>query len=261
MPWDLALILLVLGVVVPWRGAARIKQLLARPQLGTADRLSLYASTIAFQWLAAAVAAWRSLAHGFTPARLGIAFGQPELTTAITLALAVLLGANQFFSLRRLARLPAQRQGFLHQLARKLMPQTLVEALAFVALVVTVALCEEFLYRGFALAALQQATDSELLAALASSAMFALAHLYQGRRGLATTFIVGLLFAVARILTASLAPSIVAHLLADLLAGLAAPRLLAAARNQLREPTRSHDAADAARGSSTNRNDSINDKS
>ncbi len=259
MPWDLALILLVLAVVVPWRGAARIKQLLARPQLATADRLTLYASTIAFQWLAVAVTTWRSFAHGFTPARLGLAFGEPELTTAITLALAVILGANQFFSLRRLARFPAHRQGFLHQLARKLMPQTLVEALAFVALVVTVALCEEFLYRGFAFAALQQATGSELLAALASSAMFALAHLYQGRRGLATTFIVGLIFAGARILTASLAPSIVAHLLADLLAGLAAPRLLAATHNQDRELTRS-DQDGSVRRRSTNSQYDINEK-
>ncbi len=261
MPWDFALILLVLTVVVPWRGAARIKQLLARPQLRTADRLTLYASTIAFQWLAAGVTAWRCLARAFTAARLGIAFGEPELTTAITLALAVLLGANQFFSLRRLARLPAQRQGFLHQLARKLMPQNLLEALAFVALVVTVSLCEEFLYRGFAFAALRQATRSDLLASLASAAMFALAHLYQGRRGLVTTFIVGLVFAGARILTASLAPSIVAHLLADLLAGLAAPRWLAGTHSQPSEPTRSDEDAGSVREPSTNRQYDINEKS
>lgn len=230
MPWDFALILFVLAVLVPWRGAVRIKQLLAQPHLDTADRLALYASTIAFQWLAAAVTAWRCYAHGLSAQHLGLAFPQPELTTATAVALALLLSANQFFSLRRLARLPAHRHGFLHQLAQKLLPHNRVETLAFVALVVTVALCEEFLYRGFIFAVIQDVTaGSVVFALLSSSFLFALAHIYQGRRGLLTTFVVGAVFSGARILTGSLAPSIITHLLADLVAGLAAPRLLAAA--------------------------------
>lgn len=227
MPWDFALILLVLAVLVPWRGAVRIKQLLARPHLATADRLALYASTIAFQWVAVGVTAWRCYAHGLSAQRLALAFREPQLTTAATAALALLFAASQLFSLRRLARLPSHRRGFLHHMAQKVMPQNLVESLAFVALVITVALCEEFLYRGFAFAVIQQQTRGSLiLASVGSSALFALAHAYQGRRGLSTTFLVGLLFSSARILTGSLAPSVLAHLVADLLAGLAAPRLL-----------------------------------
>ena len=228
MPWDFALILFVLGVLVPWRGAVRIRQILARPRLETADRLALYASTVAFQWLAVGVVAWRCHARALTAQHLALAFPEPELTATTTLALSLLLGASQLYGLRRLARLPADRQGFLHQMARKVMPQNFVEALAFVALAATVSLCEEFLYRGFVFAVLQDAArDSLLLAALGSSLFFALAHFYQGRRGLASTFVVGLLFALARILTGSFAPGIVAHLVADLFAGLRAPRLLA----------------------------------
>jgi len=228
MPWDFALILFVLGVLVPWRGAVRIRQILARPRLERADRLALYASTVAFQWLAAAVVAWRCHARALTAQHLALAFPEPELTATTTLALSLLLGTSQLYSLRRLARLPADRQGFLYQMARKVMPQDSMEALAFVALAGNVSLCEEFLYRGFVFAVLQDmAWNSRLLAALGSSLFFALAHFYQGRRGLASTFVVGLLFALARILTGSLAPSIFAHLVADLLAGLRAPRLLA----------------------------------
>ncbi len=227
MPWDFALILLVLAVLVPWRGAARIKQLLARPQLATADRLALYASTIAFQWLAVGVTAWRCYAHGLSAQRLALAFREPQLATATTVTLALFFAASQLFSLRRLARLAPHRHGFLHHMVQKVMPQTPVERLAFVALVITVALCEEFLYRGFAFAVIQEeAKGSVIVAALGSSALFALAHIYQGRRGLLTTFAVGLVFSGARVVTASLAPSIVAHLVADLLAGLAAPRFL-----------------------------------
>jgi membrane protease YdiL (CAAX protease family) len=227
MPWDFALILLVLGVFVPWRGAVRLKQILTRPRLGTADRLGLYGSTLAFQWLAVGVVAWRSHVRGVTLQRLGVAFPAPELTIVTALALSLLLVANQFYSLRRLARLSPERQGFLHHMARNIMPQNQVETLAFVALVATVAVCEEFLYRGFVLSVIRDAAkDSLPIAAVAASALFALAHLYQGRRGLASTFLVGLIFAAARIATESLAPSIFAHFLADLVAGLYAPRML-----------------------------------
>jgi membrane protease YdiL (CAAX protease family) len=227
MPWDFVLILIVLGVLVPWRGAVRIKKLLSRERLSTADRLVLYASTIAFQWLAVAVVAWRCHARGLNAQRLALVYSDPLLIIITTAALSFFLGATQIFSLRRLARSPAHRQRHLPHLAQLVMPHNLIEALAFVALVSTVALCEEYLYRGFAFAALQDAAGGSLfLAALGSSTLFALGHLYQGRRGLRTTFIVGTLFAGARIATASLVPSIAAHLVTDLAAGLAGPGIL-----------------------------------
>ncbi len=233
IPWDFALILFLLGVIVPWRGAVRMKKLLARPQLRTVDRLILYGSTITFQWLAVALVAWRCHARGVTAHRLGLAFPEPWFTTAVAAGLSLLLFANQLFGLRRMARLPPARRGFLHQMAEKVMPQNLVEAMAFVALATTVGLCEEFLYRGFVFTVILDATATSLpIAALGSSLLFGAAHLYQGRRGLASTFLVGLLFAATRIWTASLAPSVVAHALTDLVAGLAAPRLLSSRRQE-----------------------------
>lgn len=227
MPWDFALILLVLAVVVPWRGAAKMRQLLAKPALDTAARLSLYASTIAFQWVAVAVVIWRSRAHRLSPTLLGIALPDGALILAVTTGLSLLLVANQWLGLRRLARLPAARKGFTFQMATKVLPQNSVEALAFVALVATVALCEEFIYRGFALAVITHAAgDSLIVGAVGSSLIFAAAHAYQGRRGILLTFIVGLLFAAVRIWTGSLIPSVIAHLLTDLVAGLAAPKIL-----------------------------------
>ena len=227
MPWDFALILIVLGVLVPWRGAVRIKKLLRREHLSTADRLVLYASTIAFQWVAVAAVAWRCQVRGLNAQRLALVYSDASLTIITAVALSFFLGATQIFSLRRLARSPAHRQKHLPHLAQLVMPHNMIEALAFVALVSTVALCEEYLYRGFAFAAFQDAARGSLfLAAIGSSALFALGHLYQGRRGLRTTFIVGILFAAARIATASLVPSIAAHFVTDLLAGLAGPRIL-----------------------------------
>ncbi len=229
MPWDFALILFVLGVLVPWRGTLRIRELLRKPTLSTAERLALYASTLAFQWFATGVTLWRAFARGMSAQHLGIALPNPALVAVTAAGLTLFLLVNQVVSLRRLASLPAERQGFLAELARKVMPQNRVESLAFVALVSSVALCEEFLYRGFVFAVFQDATGGTVVAAvLASSAFFALAHLYQGRRGLLVTFLVGLIFAGVRAWTGSLAPSIITHLVVDLSVGLAAPRMLRA---------------------------------
>ncbi len=235
IPWDYALIIIVLGAVVPWRGAIRVKQLLARPRLETADRLALYASTIAFQWAAVAIVAWRALARGLHPATLALAFPDPPRTFALSVAFALFLGANQFASLRRLGRLPPARRTFLQQWTEKLMPHNPVESLAFVALVCTVALCEEFLYRGFLFAVFWRWGDSSYLAAaLLSSVLFALAHLYQGWKGLTTTFVLGVVFAGVRIWTSSLVPGMAAHLAVDLIAGLAAQRFVRRAAAQQR---------------------------
>ena len=227
MPWDFVLIFFVLGVVVPWRGAVRVRELLGQPALSTADRIAVYASTIAFQWFAVAVVLWRCAAHGLGVAQLGVVLPHPARAALATVALLVPLLANQFYGLRRLAHMPPEQQGFLGALARKLMPQNSVEILAFTALCCTVAVCEEILYRGFVFAALEAALEGSLaVAVLGSSLMFSLAHLYQGRRGLLATFIVGLLLAAARTWTGSLAACVVVHLVVDLAAGLAAPRVL-----------------------------------
>ncbi|MBI1738937.1 MAG: CPBP family intramembrane metalloprotease [Acidobacteria bacterium] len=239
MPWDFVLILFVLGVIVPWRGSVRIRELLRQPALSTAERIAVYASTIAFQWLAVAVVLWRTTAHAIGVARLGVALPNLPLTALVTVALLVPLLANQVHALRRLARLPPEHQGFLGALARKLMPQNLAESLAFVALAATVAVCEELIYRGFVFTALYAASGGFLAAAVVgSAAMFSLAHLYQGRRGVFATFVVGLLLAAARAWTGSLAPCVIVHFFVDLVAGLAAPRLLRAPSAPV-EPTRS----------------------
>jgi membrane protease YdiL (CAAX protease family) len=58
---------------------------------------------------------------------------------------------------------------------------------------------------------------------LGSAGVFAVAHLYQGRRGLITTFVVGLLFGAIRAWTGSLLAPLIAHFVADITAGLLAP--------------------------------------
>jgi len=229
MHWDFAFILIFLGVAVPILGRRRIRQLLNSPETSKMDRLSIYASTMAFQWLAAVMILWRTRAHGISVAQLGIAMPRPGLVITVAIALAALISLNQIFSLRRLAKTPSEIRGVLPQLALKLFPQDDVERLIFFALVITVAMCEEFIYRGFVQRVFQDWSGGYVIAGVAGSAIFfALAHLYQGRMGLLTTFIVGVLFSGVRTWTGSLFPTFVAHFIADISVGMLAPALLRA---------------------------------
>ncbi len=224
MHWDFALILLVLGIAVPLLGRRRVGQLLRTPSTTKMDRLSLYATTLAFQWIAAGVILWRASAHGIGATRLGLAIGNPVLTVTITIVLTALVLLNQLISLRRLVSNPAEVEGLLPQLALKLFPQDDVERLAFFALVVTVAICEELVYRGFVQCVFQDwSKGSVTVGVLGSAIYFSIAHLYQGRRGLASTLVAGLILAGARAWTGSLLPPIAAHFVADITVGILAP--------------------------------------
>jgi CAAX protease family protein len=230
IPWDFIQILIVLGVAVPWRGAVRVRRLLAQPALTSAQRLSLYASTIAFQWVIVAVVYWRSESRHVGPADLGLVVSGVWRTLSVAFIFTALLCVNQWAGLRKIALVPADQRGFLFQFTQKIMPHTTTETFAFVALALTAGLSEEFIYRGFVLAVFSGMFGSSLfgifLSAVTSSIWFAAAHLYQGRRGVATTFIVGMMFWAVRIWTGNLVPAMMAHVGVDMVAGLCGPRLL-----------------------------------
>jgi membrane protease YdiL (CAAX protease family) len=246
MHWDIALILLFLGVAVPVLGRRRVRQLMQMPSTTKIDRISLYASTLAFQWIAAGIILWRANAHQIHARQLGLAIPNIALAVSATIALATLILVNQIMGLRRLVAQPEKTQGIFAQLALKLFPQDDVERLAFFALVMTVALCEELIYRGFVQRVFQDwSGDSVIIAVIGSAVFFALAHVYQGRRGLVSTFAIGIVFSTVRAWTGSLLPCVVAHFVADITVGMLAPGRLRAglARRQLQSIVNKTDAS------------------
>jgi len=235
--WDFALILLVLATAVPLLGRRRIRRLMEAPSTTKTERLVLYASTIAFQWIAVAVILWRTHAHALSLASLGLAVPKPGLALITAIVLSALILVNQVIALRRLEDHPeGSAHGILPHLALKVFPQDGVERLGFTSLVSTVAICEELIYRGFAQRVFQDwATNyagvlvAVCMGVIGSAAMFSLAHLYQGPRGLVSTFVVGLLFSIVRAFTGSLVPASAAHFVADITAGFMAPGRLKSA--------------------------------
>ncbi len=226
MSWDIWLILIMFAVILPWRGRMRMKKLLAVPQVSSVERLMLYASTIAFQWFAVAVVAWRAWAHGFTASQLGLAIHDKNRILVAAFVGAATITVLQWMNLRRVGKLPVEARGTAQALAERILPQSKVELLPYLALAITAGLCEEFLYRGFAMAILLHAGLQAWAVVLISSVLFGLAHSYQGRSGIVMTLMIGLILGTSRLAYDSLVPAIFWHGAVDVVAGTAGPRYL-----------------------------------
>jgi len=227
MTWDFVVILIFLAIAVPLLGRHRVRQLLRMPQTTGRQRLRLYFSTIFGQWALAGVIAWRCNSHQVSMASLGVEISRPVLTALTSVALGGLLLTNQVFSIREIVKQPDPMGNRMPFLAMRIFPQNRGEQAAFVAVVATVSVCEEVIYRGFVQWAFQRASSGLVLAGVASSAIFfGAAHLYQGRKGMAVTGIMGFIFSAIRAWTKSLLPCVIAHFITDLSVGLLLPARL-----------------------------------
>jgi membrane protease YdiL (CAAX protease family) len=139
---------------------------------------------------------------------------------------AALIVTLQWLNLRRMGRSGVPVRRSLKALAERILPQSTRELIPFLALSVTAGLCEEFLYRGFAMAVLSRAGLPVGVVILLSSVIFGLAHLYQGRAGFVSTMVLGIFFGASRAAFGSLVPAMVWHMGVDLVAGIAGPRYL-----------------------------------
>src|ERR1700691_5990883 len=237
MRWDYALILILLGAVVPLLGRWRVERILRGPETTQTDRLRLYGSTIAFQWILVAMIFWRTTAHGVAATTLGLAVPEPIRILTIATALVALVLANQLLSLRMVGARPEELHGKLARVALRIFPQDSLERLIFFGVVATVAICEELIYRGFIQALFQGMSGLAFVGIVVSACLFSLAHLYQGRRGLIATLVVGIVFSVARFASGSLIPGVAAHFVTDLIAGYMFPSRL---RSALARESASH---------------------
>jgi uncharacterized protein len=226
MPWDFWLIFLFLSVAIPWRGYTRLKKLLALPSVDSKEKLALYAATIAFQWVLVGVIVWRALIRGLTIQDLGLASHRWIGILAAGLFGAIFIGGLQWLNLRRIGKMEGETPELLRKLANRLLPVNLLEYLPYSALAVTAGVCEEFVYRGFLIAVLSRAGLPLWLVVIVSSVLFGLAHAYQGRGGIVSTGIFGVLLALGRLGFGSLVPVMMWHAGLDLAAGVAAPRYL-----------------------------------
>jgi membrane protease YdiL (CAAX protease family) len=189
-----------------------IAQTRAIPEAQRLPRTALYGSSAISLWGLAGATVLVAVFGGISPATLGLAPlpWTPALlwTAGVTAAAVLLLFAARAAGIRE------------SDFVAYLLPRTRDEKVLFAGLSLTAGICEEFVFRGFLIPALTEATGSLVAAAAVSSAVFGVLHAYQRPAGAARAAVLGALLAAPLLATGSLVPAIVAHTLIDLLSGL-----------------------------------------
>jgi membrane protease YdiL (CAAX protease family) len=235
MPWDFTLIFAFLLIVIPWRGRVRLRRLLSIDLVGSKEKITLYATTIAFQWIMAMVVAWRALARGLTPAELGLSPVGWTRMLLPSLVGAIVLGGLHWLNLRRVGKMDGLAADLMRSLGKRILPNSFLEMLPYFALAVTAGVCEEFLYRGFGMAALSHVGLPTWMVVLLTSLLFGLAHTYQGKSGVVGTSLLGMVLGGFRVLLQSIVPLSVWHTTVDLVAGIAGRKYLMSDVTELKE--------------------------
>ncbi len=171
----------------------------ARPALYLSAALTL----LLIAGLTAIVAAWETI----SPEQLGWTVGEPAVALGWGLA-ATAAGLG----IAWLSGLIGRRAGLEESpLLRLLIPRSSNERRAFLVLAGIGAVCEEYIYRGFALHVLADWTGQPWGAAALTSVSFGLAHGYQRVNGILRSAALGMVLAVPILWTGSLFPAILAH--------------------------------------------------
>jgi membrane protease YdiL (CAAX protease family) len=164
----------------------------------------------------AGVVLWSFEGRSFGELRLAIPEGwRIWVIIGLIAAVAIIYGR----SIRRIARSKRIKVG--DPRVFQLSPQTNAELASFMALSLSAGVCEEFVFRGFLISAFQPLIGLWGAAAV-SVVVFALAHAYEGTRGIISTGLVGLFFTLVVLVLGSLLAAMVIHVLIDVAEGLVA---------------------------------------
>jgi uncharacterized protein len=225
----LFLALAIILVIAPLVSALLAKR---SAQGGVRAKHARYARTMLILWSMSALALWALRLHGQGPADVGFVPPRDPIAAYLTV-LAFVFGLTMLGLLS--GREPAD-QTYAERI-RRIAPLNPGDWYWYVPLALSAGVCEEFLYRGYALTVLASLTGSVAVGVIVSTAAFSLAHAYQGRRGVIGTGIFGLFFALVFVYWGSLWPCIIGHALQDLIGGALVARRLTAAPPPSAEPT------------------------
>ncbi len=191
-------------------------------EFDTAAKISLYLSNSIFQWGIVLVVLVLWVLQGHPINVMGLQFPNLGPWPWISLVILIFCGAyawntwNQIGTPEALAETREQWRS-----RTPFMPASMKEYKWFTGMALTAGICEEILFRGFLMTYLQALSygSPKIQSAVVSSAVFAVLHLYQGRGAALKIFAFSLIFGILYLLTNSILPSIVIHVLVDLVSG------------------------------------------
>jgi membrane protease YdiL (CAAX protease family) len=100
--------------------------------------------------------------------------------------------------------------------ARGLLPQGLLESLAWIPVALSAGFCEELAFRGYLQKQFQAIVGSSALAVLFQAIVFGVGHLYEGPGVAARIALFGVLFGLLALWRNSLRPGMIAHAWSDI---------------------------------------------
>jgi hypothetical protein len=100
--------------------------------------------------------------------------------------------------------------------AQGLLPQGLLESLAWIPLALSAGFCEELAFRGYLQKQFQAIVGSSALAILFQAIVFGVGHLYEGVGAAARITLFGVLFGLLALWRKSLRPGVIAHAWSDI---------------------------------------------
>jgi membrane protease YdiL (CAAX protease family) len=216
--------ILALIIVVAWPLYAALVQF-PRLKRGVAAgipgiRIRVYVQAIITQWVVATFALfiWSDAQRSVADLGFALVGGWRLLLGFVVLVTAIILLESQ----RRRVTTDRELQDSFRkkvETASPILPVDGKELFYFHLVSVTAGICEELLYRGFLIWYLTQIFGLAAAVVL-SSVLFGMAHLYQGRKGILQTGVVGLVFALVYVATGSLWAPMLLHTLIDMNSGL-----------------------------------------
>lgn len=217
--WLTIVTLVVLLIALPLVALVMRKRVRASSTDPAIKRLR-YARTIVVLWSVTVLAVYALRLHGLSPMSVGLRPVRHPSDLAlglVTLAaplLAALLGAHR------------ELRGDYAQALRAVVPARPSEWLWFVPVAASAGICEEFLYRGYALTVLSALTGSVFAGVVLSSVAFGLAHAYQGRTGMFGASFTAVVYCAVFLATGSLYPCMLGHFVQDIAGALVLSRKL-----------------------------------
>jgi membrane protease YdiL (CAAX protease family) len=214
----IAVLLVAVPIVAAWRTR------LDEP--GRADERRIkharYARSLVVIWAITALALYALRLYGMGIADVGVRAPQATWEYGLGLVVPLIFG---FANAGRVVVIPSD---YLRRV-RRVIPLDASDWVWFVPVALTAGICEEFLYRGYALTQIAALTGSIEAGMFLSSVAFGLAHMYQGRIGVVGTMLTGALYAVVFQLTGSVVPCMIGHISQDIIAGILYSRRIRAA--------------------------------
>jgi membrane protease YdiL (CAAX protease family) len=188
-------------------------------------RISLYLSTILFEWTLVTII-WLGLrARGVRLRELiGGKWSTPEdLLLDVAIAVVYLFVADMLLAVLKLAlglasinqAAQAKQVQQIKDTLGFIVPHGTHEDVAFVLLVISAGFCEELIYRGYLQRALAGLSGSAAVGMVAQAILFGASHGYQGAKNMAVIAVYGFFFGLLAYWRKSLRPGMMAHFVQD----------------------------------------------